>query len=341
MKTPPAVDLSYRPLHELAMGPLKAAFMNCGIRFKVFDALTEFASTEQVATRLGAHPENTRRLLDVLATMDLLEKREGLYRNLPIARHFLVSTQPTCIGPLLLQAQHAGLNPLEKLADLVKNGPDADQNVQNFADESLWAREAKDSAGWVFGGVGRQVADVVKTLPGFEDFTKMLDMGCGHGVFSLYMLHEHPTMRAVLLDRSAVLEAARGILQEWGMEGRVEYVPGDYISGDLGQGYDLIFASATLNFALHGFEDLIAKVFRALKPGGYFVSFQDGMTHEGTKPDTMLGAVMPAMMLGMDYTFTQGRIAQAAVECGFRWVRSRTVSTPIGDMDMDVARKGQ
>jgi len=166
-------------------------------------------------------------------------------------------------------------------------------------------------------------------------------MGCGHGVFSLYMLHEHPTMRAVLLDRAAVLEAARGILQEWGMEGRVEYVPGDYITGDLGQGYDLIFASATLNFALHGLEDLIAKVFRALKPGGYFVSFQDGMTHEGTKPDTMLGTVMPAMTLGMDYTFSQDRIAQAAVECGFRWVRSRTVATPVGDMDMDIARKEQ
>jgi SAM-dependent methyltransferase len=340
MKTLPAVDLSYRPLHELAMGPLKAAFMNYGIRFKVFDILTEFASTEQVATRLGTHPENTRRLLDALATMDLLEKQGGRYRNLPIARLFLVSTEPTCIGPLLLQAQHAGLNPLEKLAGLVKNGPDADQDVQNFADESLWAREARDSSGWVFGGVGRQVADIIKTLPGFGEFGKMLDMGCGHGVFSLYMLHDHPTLRAVLLDRAAVLEAAERFVHEWGMADRVEYAPGDYITGDIGKGYDLIFASATLNFALHGLEELISKVFRALKPGGYFVGFQDGMTHEGTKPDTMLGAVMPAMMLGMDYTFPQGRIAHAAVDRGFCWVRSRTIPTPIGDMDVDIARKG-
>ncbi len=341
MKTPPMVEISYRPLHELAMGPLKAAFLNCGIELKVFDTLTDFASTEQVATRLGTHPDNTRRLLDALTTMDLLEKKGGCYRNLPVAGHFLVSKEPTYIGSLLLQTQHAGLNPMDKAVDLVKNGPNAGCDARDFSDESLWAREAGNSAGWVFGGVGRQVADIIKLLPDFSKFDKMLDMGCGHGVFSLFMLHEHPSLKAVLLDRAVVLDAAREILQEWGLENRVEYAPGDYITGDIGEGYDLVFASATLNFALHGLEELITKVFRALKPGGYFVSFQDGMTHEGTKPDTMLGAVMPAMMLGMDYTFTQGRIAHAAVECGFRWVRSRTLPTPIGDMDMDIARKGQ
>jgi len=74
-------------------------------------------------------------------------------------------------------------------------------------------------------------------------------------------------------------------------------------------------------------------------PGGYFVGFQDGSTHEGTKPDTMLGAVIPSMMMDSDYCFHQGEIARTLLDCGFRWVRSRTLSTPIGPMDLDIARK--
>jgi hypothetical protein len=34
-----------------------------------------------------------------------------------------------------------------------------------------------------------------------------------------------------------------------------------------------------------------------------------------------------------------GTHAEPALRCGFRWVRSRTIETPMGLMDMDIAQK--
>lgn len=339
MKYPPSVDIGYRPLHDIAMGPLKAALLNCAMDAGVFDLLSDPVSPEEIAARLGLHPDNTRRLLDALATIDLLEKKEGRYRNLPLARHFLMTDSPTWLAPLLRQAQYIGPDSFEKLGDWLRRGPSPPEKAMDFADEGLWAKEVKTSAGWVLGGVGDQVADIVSGLDGFSSFETMLDMGSGHGLFSLYILARHPTLKSVLLDRASVLDAAMESMRDWEALDRVRPMPGDYIAGGIGGGYDLVYACSTLNFAIDCLDEIAVKVHDALKPGGYFVAFQDGLTHERTKPDTMLGAVIPAMMTGRDYGIDQGRIAASLANNGFRWVRSRTLHTAIGDMDMDIARK--
>lgn len=240
---------------------------------------------------------------------------------------------------MLKQTQNPMLNPLDALAGLVAHGPRTGAQVPDLAEETLWAEEVKASAGWVFGGTGSLVADVIQHLDGFSSFTRFLDMGCGHGAFSLYILERHPDLCAVLMDRSQVLDAAMPLMEQYRARDRVSRMAGDYITDDLGSGYDLIFASATLNFARGCLPDLARKIHDSLRPGGYFVSFQDGMTHEGTKPDTMLGAVIPSMMMDIDYCFHRGEIAKTALDCGFRWVRSSTLPTPIGPMDLDIARK--
>ena len=80
-------------------------------------------------------------------------------------------------------------------------------------------------------------------------------------------------------------------------------------------------------------------MFDALNPGGLFIAFQDGLTHEGTRPDVMLGFLAESMRLDRDFGFRQGEIAEALLRCGFRSVRSRTVRTPMEEMDLDIARK--
>ena len=343
MKTLPIVDISYRPLHEMAMGPLKAALLNHAIDLKIFDELTGPATADAVAEKLEADIENTRRFLNALATLDLLGKKNGAFRNQPIADTFLVSTSPSYIAPILKQSQDTRLNPLDQLAGLVKNGPKDMQDQVDFADESIWMKEAKTSAGWVLGGAGQLVAGIVSGLPEFKYFEKMVELGCGHGMFSLYLLDRHPSLTSVLLDRPAVLGAAKSLCKKYEALDRVCFLPADYLTDsirdDPEKGYDLVFASATLNFAIHMLDDLVEKIYDSLNPGGYFISFQDGLTHEFTRPDTMLGAVIPAMMGGADYFFPQGMIAQSAARCGFQSIRSRTVPTPVGDMDIDIAQK--
>jgi hypothetical protein len=146
-------------------------------------------------------------------------------------------------------------------------------------------------------------------------------------------------MTGVVFDRPAVVAVAERFIQEYGMENRMTVQAGDYLSDDIGRGYDLVWASATLNFARHDLDPLIDKIYTALNSGGVFISFQDGMTDEQTRPDTMLGHLGNAMQMDRNFYFNQGEIGDAMLRCGFCTVRSRTIETPMGLMDLDVARK--
>jgi len=331
--------IDYGDLFQILMGPIKARLMMTGIELRVFNVLTSFRTAEDVAREIGAHPENTRRFLDALVTIDLLEKQNGLYRNLPITQTFLVEGPPTYVGALFQMIETRSVDPLKDLNRLVKEGPAGESAERAFASQELWAELTRTSAAWAIGSMGQKVAEIISALPGFSDFRKMLDLGGGHGMFALYIVSRHPSMKGTVFDRTPVVEVAKEFIGKYGMGDRVGITAGDYMTDDIGQDYDLIWASSTLNFAKRDLDALIERIYRAVKPGGYFLSLQDGMTHEHTKPDTMLGHLADQLTTGVDFSLDQGAVADAALRCGFRWVRSRTIITPMGPMDMDIAHK--
>ena len=104
--------------------------------------------------------------------------------------------------------------------------------------------------------------------------------------------------------------------------------------------YDLIWASGTLNFT-NDMDSLMKKIYDALNPGGVFISFHDGMTHERTKPEVMVLCRIPMALMGTDMGFDQGFIADSMLRAGFKSVRSRTLETPMGSMDLDIGRKAK
>lgn len=321
------------------MGPVAARLMMTALELRLFNQLQSFCSADDVARRLGTHKDNTRRLLDALATIDLVEKKNRLYRNLPATQTFLVDTAPAFIGGLLRISGQMSIDPLEDLLQYVQKGPLPGDPGEDFSSEALWAQMARDSAPWVLGEMGDRIAGILSKLPGFASFEKMLDLGGGHGLFAIYIVNAHPTMQGAVFDRPAVIEVARSFIDQYGMTDRVTVAAGDYLSDDIGGGYDLIWASATLNFAKFDIDPLITKILAALKPGGYFASFQDGMTHEHTKPEIMLGHLAGAMRTNIDFSLDQGFVADAMIRCGFQSVRSMTIETPMGAMDLDIARK--
>ncbi len=339
MKKLPVVQSSYKKLHDMVMAPVRSRLLMTGLALDVFSEMEEFRSAPDIAASKGFHPENTERFLNALTTIGLVEKTNGLYRNRPEAGAFLAGDSPTYLGSFFEMAQKMCVEPLEGLDVLIKEGPTPKTNEQDFAAEDLWSEATRAGAGWVTGGVGHALAHIVSALPEFPGFRKMLDLGGGHGMFALYFVQAHSTMTAVVFDRPGVVPVAERFIREWEMGERVSVMPGDFLAGDIGEGYDLVWACSTLNFARHDLDKVISKVFKALNPGGIFISFQDGMTHEQTRPDTMLGHLGYAMRMGLDIHFTRGEICEAMLRSGFRSVRSQTLETPVGGMDLDIGRK--
>ena len=90
MKKFPQLNLSYDSLFKMLIAPIRSKLLLTGIELKVFNELSEPKSSKDIAKAIGTHQRNTRVFLDSLTAIGLLQKKKGLYRNLPIAQAFLV-----------------------------------------------------------------------------------------------------------------------------------------------------------------------------------------------------------------------------------------------------------
>jgi cyclopropane fatty-acyl-phospholipid synthase-like methyltransferase len=188
-------------------------------------------------------------------------------------------------------------------------------------------------------GAAQQAAKIVSDLPEFKSFKKMLDLGGGPGLIGIAIVAAHTAIKGVIFDKPAMVEMAKRFIKEYEMEDRVEILGGDYLQDSIGEGYDLIWASATLNFGKDDMKSFMKKIYDALNPGGVFISYQDGLTNERTKPEIMVLGWLPAAIMGQDMGLDQGFVADSMLQAGFKSVQSRTLSTGWGPMDMDIGRK--
>jgi trans-aconitate methyltransferase len=98
-----------------------------------------------------------------------------------------------------------------------------------------------------------------------------LDLGCGSGRLTEFLLRRLPRGRVIAIDRSAnMLESARQYLQPE-FDGRVEFLQASLDEISLQQVAGLAFSNA----AFHWVRDhprLLRAVFAALKPGGWLVA---------------------------------------------------------------------
>ena len=338
MRKLPEVNVSFENLYRILIAPIKSKLLLTGIELKVFDQLSEPISAEAVAKTLSTHPVNTRLFLDGLAASDLITKKNGLYQNTSVTQAFLVEGSLTFLGPIFkFWTQSFALNNLLKL---VKEGfpPPSSEAVEGF--EEMLAQLAPAMANYERAGAAQRAADIVTQLPEFPSFKKMLDLGGGAGLIGIAIVASHPSMKGVLFDLPSVTKAAEIFIKEYEMENRMEVLGGDYNHDSIGEEYDLIWASGSLYFGKGDMDSLMKKIYDALNLGGVFISYHDGLTHERTKPDIMALSWTPTALMGQDMGFDQGFIADYMLRVGFKSVRSRTLNTPMGLMDLDIGRKG-
>ena len=339
MKNLPEVNVSFEDLYKMLIGPIKSKLLLTGIELGVFNHLSEPMSAEAMAEAIGTHPANTGLFLDGLAASDLVVKKKGLYQNTPVTQTFLVEGSPTYLGQMLTMQAQLRKGSLDELPRLVKEGSPPPSPEMDMGSEEMWAQSAAAMANSERAGLVQQAIGIISQLPEFPSFRKMLDLGGGPGLVGIAIVTAHPSMKDVLFDRPAIVKVAETFIKEYEMESRVEVLSGDYNHDSIGKGYDLVWASNALTFARHDMDTLTKKVYNALNPGGVFIVFHEGLTHERTKPDIMVLPMISMALMGQDMCFDQGFIADSMLRVGFKSVRSHTLDTPMGPMDLDIGRK--
>ena len=338
MKELPEVNASFEDLYGILIAPIQSKLLLAGIELGVFNHLSEPRTADAVAAAIGSHPENTKLFLDGLAACDLVTKKDGTYRNMKVAQEFLVEGSQTFMGPMLTITAQTFFA-IDDLPKLVREGPLPPSPEADMTSGQIWAQYAAAMANAERAGIARQAPEIVSDLPEFPTLAKMLDLGGGPGLIGIAIVAAHPSMSGVIYDKPAMVRVAETAIKEYGMEDRMGVMGGDFIHDPIGEGYDLVWASSSLSLAKDDMDSMIAKIYDSLSPGGVFVVLHEGLTHERTEPDAMVLSMMPLALTGQDMRFDQGEIADSMLRVGFRSVRSRTLNTDWGPMDLDIGRR--
>jgi len=116
-------------------------------------------------------------------------------------------------------------------------------------------------------------AEVIRRTFPKRGALRLLEIGCGSGVYLRYAAMDNPSLTALGVElQPLVAEAARTNLRNWGLEGRVKVEDGDFRAKATGELFDI----ATLYNNIYYFpvEERVAlfeRIGSFLRPGGFLL----------------------------------------------------------------------
>ncbi len=257
-----------KELLEMARSYRQSQILFTCLELGIFDLLAgRWLPAGQVAAASGADERAVELLLNAAAALGWLEKRAEGFSNAPLMeRHF------TPGAPGLgrrLQLESAFYHRWGNLTQAVRSGkrPPEDRRTTQAEDwVKTFIHALYDAAAPVAPVIAAALA-LPEKCP-----LRVLDVGGGHGGYSIALAQRHPLLTATVFELPQVVPVAREIIAKSGMADRVFVQEGNFQQEDLGSGYDVVLVFGVLNGEPPaGRPVLIRKVFNALNPGGIIV----------------------------------------------------------------------
>jgi O-methyltransferase domain/Dimerisation domain len=231
------------------------------IELDLFNAVGEGAAAAEVARTLKTDARATEMLLNALASLGMLEKRGGVFRNAPEAARYFTSGSPADERLANVHKVHLW-NTWSTLTECVRKGTAVRERPVG-ADQ--W------TAAFIAAMHSNAAERVPAVVPAVDATTvrRMLDVGGGSGAYSIAFASANPGLHAEILDLPSVVPIAREHIAAAGLGDRVTAREGDLRSGGFGTGYDLVFVSAICHMlGPQENRELVARSFAALAAGG-------------------------------------------------------------------------
>ncbi len=345
---PTVAALPFAALTDWLVAPVRTALLRLALELELPDILHNEHSLSRIAASLQAHcgkavdAARLTSLMDALVAAGLAHKTSGAYANSPFAADYLRKGSPTYLGDLIASLtgmQHRNLSSLrQRLFDDAPEDTESGQGPRtDLRDEAHWKRSMAGLAAYQKAGAADSLARLIASLPGAEQFTSMLDLGCGPGITALRAAVMLPGLHVTLCDFPPVLDMARAEAGGMGLSERVRLLPGDFNECDPGPGHDLVWACQSLYYA-RDLPAFLKKIRRALRPGGLFVSVHEGV-QDGVAPAALVLSRLSLSMEGQDVSFACGQMAAAAATAGLKRISTQPVPMLFGEAHMEVFQK--
>lgn len=290
------------PMLDLA-GALAFQAVNTAVQLNLFTALHERPSTPtELAQTLNCQERGLEKLLAALAAIGYVVERDGRYHNSPMTTKWFVQSEMLDMKAALLVFDTFFRELWPHAPDVVRSG-ERPFNFYDFTASTPGLSHAhqtmmQSNANLVGAGIVKKVA-----LP--PTASRLLDVGGGHGQFTIHFCRAHPRLTATIMDSEAALEAAQQNLESAHLNDRVDLYAADLWSAAWGTEWDCILLFNLLHhYDLETNHKLLQKAHAALKPGGKVAIFDQAA---GKQFGSATNAIVQLVGL-MYYLFADGRI---------------------------------
>lgn len=294
------------------------------IELDVFNAIGQGAVADDVARCLGTNARATEMLLNALASLGMLGKEGGLFRNTARSAQYFTRESPADARAAMLHQVHLW-ETWSTLTECVRTGGAADRKDTS-------ERDANWTAAFIAAmhyNAAERAPELVRAVDA-SSARRLLDLGGGSGAYSIAFAQAHPELRAEILDVPAVVDLARGYIEAAGLSGRVIPRAGDLNQPDYGTGFDLVLISAICHMlAPEANREMLRKAFAALESGGRVVVRDFILSPDRTAPRAAALFALN-MLVGTRHgnCYTEAEYAEWLAGAGFKQIRHIALPGP-------------
>ena len=303
--------------------------IEAALRNRVFDVLDAGPKTlQQISIETGASTRGLAAVMNLLVSLNLLEKTGQTYQLTPESAAFLVTSQPGYQGGIFRHISTQLLPRFLSLTEVVKTGKPATDVSDASQGQEFFTQLVEDIFPMSYQPARALAREL--NLGSIQEPVSVLDIAAGSGVWGIALAQSSPNVRITAVDWPDVLPVTQKIVARFGLEDRLTLVAGDILEADFGSGHRV----ATLGHILHSegqerSRELLKRVFAALAPGGTIAIAEFLVNNDRTGPvPAVIFAVNMLVNTKEGDTYSFEEISTWLTDCGFRNVRTLEARGP-------------
>jgi len=253
------------PLLETYYGGAYSRTLIAALRLGIIEELKECPKgADEIAKNRNYSYEGVRTLLNALAGFGYINKKNNLFVLNGISKRWLIKDSPESMVDSILFVGYV-FDIMNKIEEIIKTG-----NVPEFHSSDkpkiFWktymrslAKFAKLTAHEI----------VKKSIYKAGEPKRLLDVGGGHGIYSVAFCKKFPYLKADILDFPMAVDVGKKIVREEGYDDRIKFIEGNMLKDDWGHNYDMVLLFNVIHtVSKEESQLLIKKAYNALSRGG-------------------------------------------------------------------------
>lgn len=258
-------------ISQLARASWLAGVAKSAVKLGICDRLSGGKRTAAaLAKDMGIKPLHMEWMLNSCVSAGLLENVGDAFQNSKEGDTYLVKGKPAYYGEAFTY--------LSSLGTLFDQLDTAMLSTEAVSHEMVFKTEEEERAYWTnymlamdqWGG--RMQEEMLLRSVDLTGRKKLLDVGCGSGVYTMACCAKYPDLKGILFDQQKALPVALSLVEQRGLKGRISSLAGNYYTDDLGSGYDaVLFSGVLIQESPEGQITLLKRAFDAMNPGGIVI----------------------------------------------------------------------